>query len=188
MISPAIESPIKTMFCCTLNPIILHTTFPSYTGAGILFTEGPVAIAGVQKHYKNSETILSGFGGRREATDQDWVHTAFRETVEELYNTTNVPMKLILSLRRQIVSLKPPIYTSGYLVIQLNFDQLRTFLKICRTHLLCEIYKQMPLTLDDLILKRCPSSSSEIGALALIPVAKAVTVDPDFLNDLMKKN
>ena len=176
------------MFCCTQNPIILQTTFPSYTGAGILFTEGPVALAGVQKHYKNNETILSGFGGRRETADQDWVHTAFRETVEELYNTTSVPTKLIHNLRRQIVSLKPPIYSSGYVVIQLNFDQLRTFLKICRTYLLCEIYKQMPTTLDDLIIERCPSSSSEIGALALIPVAKAITVDPDFLNDLMKKN
>ena len=175
------------MFCCTQVPII-HTSFPSYTGAGILFTEGPVALAGVQKHYKNNETILSGFGGRREPSDQDWVHTAFRETVEELYNTTSVPLKLIHNLRRQIVSLKPPIYTSGYVVIQLNFTDLRTFLKICRTHLLCEIYKHMPTTLDDLILKRCPSSSSEIGALALIPVAKAITVDPDFLNDLMKKN
>jgi hypothetical protein len=176
------------MFCCTLNPIIIQTTFPSYTGAGILFTEGPVAIAGVQKHYKSSETVLSGFGGRRESSDQDWVHTAFRETVEELYNTTNVPMKLIHALRRQIVSLKPPLYTSGYVVIQLDFTDLRSFLKICRKFLLCEIYKQMPTTLDDLILKRCPSSSSEIGALALIPVAKTITIDPDFLNDLMKKN
>uniref|UniRef100_A0A6C0AQQ9 Nudix hydrolase domain-containing protein n=1 Tax=viral metagenome TaxID=1070528 RepID=A0A6C0AQQ9_9ZZZZ len=176
------------MFCCTQPPIVLHTTFPSYTGAGILFTEGPVAIAGVQKHYKHTDTILSGFGGRREASDQDWVHTAFRETVEELYNTTNVPIKLINALRRQIVSLKSPMYTNGYVIIQLNFDQLRTFLKICRTYLLCEIYKQMPTTLDDLILKRCPSSSSEIGALALIPVAQAITIDPEFLGDLIKKN
>lgn len=188
MIWQSIDGSIKAMFCCTLNPIILHTTFPSYTGAGILFAQGPVALAGVQKHYKNSDTILSGFGGRREASDQDWVHTAFRETVEELYNTTNVPMKLIHTLRRHIAILKHPIYTSGYVVIQLNFTDLHSFLKICRTHLLCEIYKQMPLTLDDLILKRCPSSSSEIGALALIPVAKTITVDPDFLNDLMKKN
>jgi hypothetical protein len=176
------------MFCCT-QPTILKTTFPSYTGAGILFTEGPVALAGIQKHYKNqSEPILSGFGGRRELADQDWVHTAFRETVEELYNTTSVPMKLIHALRQQIESLKPPIYTNGYVIIQLNFKDLIKFLKICRKFLLCEIYKHMPLTLDDLILKRCPSSSSEIGALALIPVAKSITIDPEFLNDLMKKN
>ena len=64
-----------------------YTTHATYTGAGILFSNPSVALAGVQKYWKvrkGSEAVLSGFGGRKEATDLDWFHTAWREVIEEL--------------------------------------------------------------------------------------------------------
>jgi hypothetical protein len=42
----------------------------------------------------------------------------------------------------------------------------------------------MPKTLDDLLLKRSPISTCEIGTLALLPITHDLMVDPDFMSDL----
>jgi hypothetical protein len=44
----------------------------------------------------------------------------------------------------------------------------------------------MPESLDELLIRREPQPTSEIGALALIPVFVSVLVDPDFREDLKK--
>jgi hypothetical protein len=92
---------IIRMFACFCLPKVAPLIpYPSvsaepYQGAGILFIEGPVALAGIQKHRQvlkgSVEPRLSGFGGRREDQDIDWVHTAFRETVEELRVPRSAP-------------------------------------------------------------------------------------------------
>lgn len=169
----------------------IYTSFPQYKGAGILFTEGPVALAGIQKHrsLKEGDTAnLSGFGGRREPKDFDWVHTAWREVVEELYNETLVPIELILELRRQIPVRTDPVEKNGYVMFCLGFDELTRALEICanpRFRFRSPIYRSMPLTITDLIMKRLPNHYSEIGSLALVPISYTVTLDPLFEQDIL---
>ena len=90
------------MGTCSSTPeiyIIYPPTQTPYKGAGILFLNGPLALAGIQKYRKVVENSvdaqLSGFGGRKEDSDIDWVHTAFREVIEELFDVSNVSVALI---------------------------------------------------------------------------------------------
>lgn len=164
-----------------------YTSFPSYKGAGILFLEGPVALAGIQKYpkvLKGAKAVLSGLGGHREPTDQDWSYTAWREVIEELFHVPSVPLALLQDLRT-IPFRFPPIYSQDYVLLRLGFNDLKTALVFCRKHKIqSELYKTMPLTLNDLILERCLHSSAEIGALALVPSDPFVTIAPEFSSDL----
>ena len=190
---------ISIMGACnsTSNSILpihspLYTSYPQYKAAGILFTEGPVALAGIQKnqYLKQGETAyLSGFGGRREQKDFDWVHTAWREVVEELYNESLVPIELILELRKQIPIRFTPCEQQGYVMFRLGFDDLTKMLEICakpRYKFHSPIYRVMPLSITDLIINRLPSHYSEIGSLALVPISHDVTISPLFKGDIQR--
>jgi hypothetical protein len=182
------------MFACLClpkaAPLIPYPSVSAepYQGAGILFIEGPVALAGIQKHrlvVKGTvEPRLSGFGGRREDQDIDWVHTAFRETVEELFGVEDVSISLVQLLRSK-VPYRASFKTGEYWVLQSTFEDLKKLLQIAAKHLQSPLYSRMPLTLEELITRRCPQSISEIGALALVPVSSPY-VDVNFTEDLKR--
>jgi len=160
----------------------------AYKAAGVLFLEGPAALAGVQKHRLVAEgkhpAKLSGFGGRKEEGDIDWVHTAYRETIEELFDVKKVPFALINELRASI-PYREHIQSGSYFNLRLTFDDLKKLLLITVKHVPTSLlYRKMPLTLDDLIFKRSPQATSEIGALALVPVFQMSEIDSDFSADL----
>jgi len=164
--------------------------FPDYTGAGILFAEGPVALAGIQKYWrvaKGGPAVLSGFGGRREDGDSDWLATAWREVIEELFHITTVPAPLLQALRSAIPLPIPPhtTYTSGYVILYLGFRHLETALGLCKTHgLQSDLYKAMPSSVLELILLRGSASQAEVGPLALLPTAHRAIIAEDFQGDL----
>jgi hypothetical protein len=182
------------MFACLCLPKVAPLIpYPSisaepYQGAGILFLEGPVALAGIQKHRQvlkgAVEPRLSGFGGRREDQDIDWIHTAFRETVEELFGVEDVSVSLIQLLRSK-VPYRASFKTGEYWVLQSTFEDLKTLLALVAKHIQSPLYSRMPLTLEELITRRCPQSISEIGALALVPLSSP-SVDVNFTGDLQK--
>lgn len=185
---------IIRMFACFCSPKVAPLPpYPSisaepYQGAGILFLEGPVALAGIQKHRQvvkgAVEPRLSGFGGRREDQDIDWVHTAFRETIEELFGVDGVSVSLVQLLRAK-VPYRASFKTGEYWVLQSTFEDLKTLLLIASRHLQSPLYAKMPLTLEELITRRSPQSISEIGALALVPVSSP-DIDVNFTEDLKK--
>lgn len=160
-----------------------------YKNAGILFIEGPLALAGVQKHRKvlegSIDARLSGFGGRKEDTDLDWVHTAIRETIEELFDVDHVSITLIQQIRSAI-PYREPIQEGNYAMMCCNFTDLNTILIIASKHIQSPLYRKMPQSLHDLLITRKPQPTSEIGPLALLPVFVSVLVDPDFREDLKK--
>jgi hypothetical protein len=182
------------MFACFSKPAI-EIVYPPvsvvpYRAAGVLFLEGPVALAGVQKHRLVTEgklpAKLSGFGGRKEEGDIDWVHTAYRETIEELFDVEKVPFSLINELRASI-PYREHIQSGSYFNLRLTFDDLKKLLLITVKHIpVSPLYKKMPLTLNDLILKRSPQTTSEIGSLALVPVFQICEIDSDFSGDLIR--
>ena len=170
--------------CHSEQKLDLFKTFPQYKGAGILFAEDPWVLAGVQKHYSQA-TVLSGLGGRREQTDPDWCHTAWREVVEELFHVDHVPAPLIQELRISIPLRSSPTYSHGYVLARLTFDDLTQTLRICKKHRVqTNLYTPFPQTIGDLVLARHPSPTAEIGALVLLPSNPSLTVAPEFKEDL----
>ena len=163
-----------------------YTTHATYTGAGILFSNPSVALAGVQKYWKvrkGSEAVLSGFGGRKEATDLDWFHTAWREVIEELFHVKTVPLIVLYDLRNRLPPADPAV-TGGYVMLRYGFRDLVTALKIIRHYIpTSPLYKVFPITVADLVTRRHPSKEGEIGALALLPTHR-FKIAPEFQEDL----
>jgi hypothetical protein len=165
-------------------------SYPDYTGAGILFVGGPVALAGVQKYYrvaKGAHAILSGFGGAKEATDGDWLDTAWREVIEELLGVAVVPPALLRALRTSVPLPIPPRtnYISGYVLLCLEFYHLKEALTLCRIYgVTSPLYAKPPMCISDLVLLRRPSEDAEIGALALLPVSHRVAIASEYAGDL----
>ena len=179
------------MFACFSKPVVaspISPLYPEYTAAGCLFVEGSVALAGVQKQFLvasgKRKPVLSGLGGRREPNDIDWIHTALRETVEELFDVKDVPV-ILLNQLRLLLPIRHVVENNGYIMIQYSFDDLVVLLKGCAS-LLSPLYKVQPRSVLDLIVKRC-IGSSEIGSLALVPRLSGVTIDPHFEEDLAPK-
>ena len=180
------------MFACFSKPVVaspISPLYPEYTAAGCLFVAGSVALAGVQKQFLvidgKRKPVLSGLGGRREPNDIDWIHTAFRETVEELFDVKDVPVTLLNRLRL-LLPIRHVAENQGYVLLQYSFDDLVQLLALCKS-LVSPLYKAQPRTVQDLIVKRC-ITSSEIGSLALLPRIAGVTIDPLFEADLTEKN
>ena len=177
------------MFNCFTKQVIssvVSTEYPSYTAAGCVFVDGGTVLAGVQKQrlvvQGRAEPVLSGFGGTRESTDFDWIHTAIRETVEELFEVKVVPIALVQHLRLAL-PFKHVTETNGYVMIQYTFDDLTALMRLCGS-LRSPLYKVQPKTLLDLITKRdWRTIDCEIGALALQPLVDGLTIDRLFEED-----
>lgn len=170
-------------------PVPAYATYASYTAAGILFSNQSVALAGVQKYWKvvkGADAVLSGFGGRKEETDKDWFHTAWREVVEELFHVKTVSITLIHELRHSFPP-SDPVFMSGYVMLHYEFLDLVKALKIIQRHIpVSALYKTFPTTLNDLVTNRQPSPEAEIGALALIPTHR-FKIAPEFQLDLQSQ-
>ena len=165
---------------------VVSTEYPSYTAAGCIFVDGGTVLAGVQKQrlvvQGRALPVLSGFGGTRESSDFDWIHTAIRETVEELFEVKVVPLALVQQLRLAL-PFKHVTETNGYVMIQYTFDDLITLLRLCGS-LRSPLYKSQPKTLLDLITKRdWLKVDCEIGALSLLPLVDGLTIDRLFEED-----
>jgi len=170
--------------CHSTPTPILYKTFPQYKGAGILFAEDPWVLAGVQKHYSQA-TVLSGLGGRREPSDPDWYHTAWREVVEELFHVHDVPTSLIHDLRSSLPLRSSPTYSHGYVMARHTFDDLTHALRICKKHRVqTDLYTLFPQNIGELVLARHPSPNAEIGTLFLLPSNPSLTMAPEFKEDL----
>ena len=146
-----------------------------------------MALAGVQKYWKvctkGSEATLSGFGGRKEPTDRDWVDTAWREVVEELFHVKTVPLPLLEELRTTIQVGSVGV-TGGYVMLRYSFRELATALELMRRHLRTSVlYKVFPVSLSELVTGRELCAEAEIGSLALIPMTR-FRVGVEFQKDL----
>jgi hypothetical protein len=180
------------MFTCFTKQVIssvVSTEYPHYTAAGCIFVDGGTVLSGVQKQrlvvQGRALPVLSGFGGSREPTDFDWIHTAIRETVEELFEVKVVPIGLVQQLRLAL-PFKHVTETGGYVMIQYTFDDLATLLRLCGS-LRSPLYKAQPKTFLDLITKRdWVKVDCEIGALSLLPLVDGITIDRLFEEDFAR--
>jgi 8-oxo-dGTP pyrophosphatase MutT (NUDIX family) len=154
-----------------------------YSGAGVLFTNRQIALAG----YHPYKAYLSGIGGKCESSDRTIVDTAFRETIEELFGLESVPLSLLDLLAKEFSSPDMILGYSKYIVYVYSFKDLSRFLHLCkRFGLESPLYSSFPESLESLLLQRT-STKGEINQLAIVPVtAVAPILDPLFQRDLEK--
>jgi len=168
------------MNCFKRAPPITLPEFSAYKGAGCLFTDGKSVIAGYQPN-KICKGI-TGFGGSSHESEH-WLHTAHRETIEELFETKIVPEKLLKELAK-IKSLHIECST-GYVVISYTFKDLKRFLYLARWYgVTTFLYDRFPRTLADLLLTRKVSIVAEVQQLCLLPFVEEITVLREFQHDV----
>ena len=158
--------------------------YNDFTAAGVLFTNKSHVLVGWQ--LKDKPT-LTGLGGSRKQ-GENYVTTAHREMIEELFDVENVPPKLLITL--QTMKRLTTLQNDSYVNIVYTFNTLQEILRHAyNCGVKTKIYKRFPLTIHDLVLLREPSQTSEIQSLAILPIASDININPEFqydVDELMK--
>ncbi len=178
---------VKKKFKNSVNYVPLVNNFVTdpdgFKAAGVAFTNGVHVLAGYQPHKKHPS--ISGIGGSRER-GENYMQTALRECVEELFEPTSIP-KLLLPKLASIVPQKV-IQSGSYINAIYTFDDLQKMLTLMkRLGLRSPLYEPFPKTLMDLIMKRVIRPTAEISHLALLPVVAQSAdtfMDPHFVADM----
>ena len=162
------------------NPLFDH-----FMGAGCVFTDGKHVLAGFQPHKKNP--CISGIGGHKEK-EETYYETAWRETIEEIFDISSVPLHILKTLQRTLRPKKEQIQVN-YVILHYNFEDFHTFLRVCRqSGLRSPLYKKPPRTLMESIRSRSVNKKAEISHLCLLPVIQdfqgKLFVHPAFLQDM----
>jgi len=151
-----------------------------YTSAGCIFTNGTHILGGYQPN--KQAPCISGIGGKREGCEE-FVQTAMREMLEEMFGIYARPdfvtAVMTIPYDRLLIS-------GDYVSLIYSFSSLEKILtELVRLEATSSMYNEMPLCLNDLILKRLPTKS-EISHLCLLPVVKHPRGTPFIENCFMK--
>jgi hypothetical protein len=167
-------------------PPVKIPTYASFMGAGCVFTDGNHILAGYQPHKKFP--CISGIGGHVEQ-GESYLQTAYRETIEELFDVKAIPVGLIDTLIRKMAPKQISI-KKGYVLVRFTFEDLEKFLKLCRkANLQSPLYPKLPKNLMQVIQRRIQAPNAEISALCLLPIVNhkgkpGSFVHPAFVSDL----
>lgn len=147
--------------------VVLNADYENYTSAGVCFRNNTHILGGVQQIKK--EKMISGFGGKREKSDESYYHTALREMIEELFE-----IKPTADVIQKCMIIKPDnvIYFDKckYVMLVYNFKHLNTFIMILHDcKLTSKMYEQFPTNVEELMFNRL-NVSSEISNICLLPL------------------
>lgn len=171
-----------------------------YHGAGTIFTNNKVVICGYQRKYSgNKKNFISGFGGSREG-NEDYLQTAIRETIEEIYDFENnsLPTKMIdeilqeikpTHIERIVENKKGKEYI--YIFLKYNLNDLQIILEIVQHYMNNSnnnslAYDELPMSLEELLFLR-KDSGGEIISICVLPVDQLKgrnVIDNGFKNDI----
>lgn len=156
--------------------------FADYKSAGCVFTNGKLVLGGFHPY----KTAISGIGGKKNAaSDRDYVDTAFRETLEELFGWKTVAPELVAHVRARMPTGKHDYYAKyKYVAITYSFEDLDAMLRALPTAS-SEFYEVMPRNTADLLLMRLkPTKQQEVMQLALLPVEDGLKIAEEFSEDI----
>jgi hypothetical protein len=143
-----------------------------FSAAGILFSNDTHVLAGYQPHKK--QPCITGIGGSKKEGEPA-LQTAWRETIEELFECETIPPKLLQLCERNF----PPHHwfsRGDYICFQYSFEDLLAFLNLVkRVRLSTSLYESYPTTLLELLMNRKHSETSEIQSLCLLPFVRETT-------------
>ena len=156
-------------------------TLESYTSAGTIFTDNIHVLAGYQPNKKIP--FISGIGGTRNK-GETYLHTAIRETIEELFEVHKFPYKLMHEI---MMFMKPTkvIQNGKYVIVVFTFEDLLYIMTLVKKYnLISPMYDTLPTNLIELIFKRNTYKNAEIAQLVLLPAIKNVCIDANLINDI----
>jgi hypothetical protein len=152
-----------------------------YTSAGCIFTNGTHILGGYQPN--KQAPCISGIGGKREGCEE-FVQTAMREMLEEMFGIYARP-DFVTAL--MAIPYDRLLISGDYISLIYSFSSLEKILvELVRLNAVSSMYNEIPLTLNDLILKRLGGVDSEISHLCLLPVVKHPRGTPYIENCFMK--
>ena len=152
----------------------------SIYGAGCIFTDGSLILAGYQPTKKTP--IISGIGGKRDE-DEYYFETAHRELLEEVFGIKEGHQNLSTHIERMIKPVRT-LYVGNYVNLVYTFKDLEYILILIHSlSMKSEFYDEFPQNLQDLIFKRKTVHGAEIQQLVILPVAK-FTVADEFNKDI----
>jgi hypothetical protein len=164
------------------KPVETKTDHTNFKGAGCIFTNKISILAGYQPNKPIPH--ISGFGGKRKSKET-FMHTALRETLEELFDMKNVPEHLIESIQMLV----PPdsvLLQGDYILLVYSFRGLSEILSLVRQYISnVELYPRgFPTNVHELVMGRIIHPESEISHLCILPAVKNLKLDPLFLEDI----
>jgi hypothetical protein len=139
-----------------------------WDAAGCTFTDGNLILAGYQP--KKKKPCINGIGGRKQKGET--IHqTAFRETIEELFEFPLFPLELLREL--DTISPSAEIVSDTYVELVFSFQDLEAMLQIIKGfQIQSPLYDKHPLTVSDLVFKRKVCAHAEISHLVLLPLVQ----------------
>lgn len=150
-------------------------------GAGCIFTNGKLILAGYQPYKK--VPVISGIGGSCNI-DEDYIETAHRELLEELFGFDG-DLSEIMSSIENFVKPSRNLIQGDYVNLVYSFDDLVSILNfLYRLQIMSKFYDEFPQTVEDLLLKRKLIPGSEIQHLVLLPVIPAMALAKEFTEDI----
>ena len=154
--------------------------------AGSTFTNGSHILAGYQPY--KQQPFISGIGGSC-LPGEDYNITAIRETIEELFDITDIPVELIILLCS--ICPKNAIIHNNYYNMIYDFEDLERMLSTVRNFgIVSPLYDSIPKTVYELIINRKVLNTKlvEISHLTLLPLVNHNTnydfVDKHLLDDM----
>lgn len=163
------------------NSIVLNSDYENYKGAGVCFKNDTHILAGVQTIKK--ERMISGFGGKREKSDESYYYTAFREMIEELFEakaTNDAIYKCIFHFKPKEIKY---FEKNSYVMFIYDMGDLEKMLyELKKCKIITYAYKQFPTKINELLFERI-KMNSEIRSICLVPL-DTNKYDPWFIEDL----
>lgn len=137
-----------------------------FSAAGILFTNETHVLAGFQPH--KTTPCITGIGGSTKEGETA-LQSAWRETIEELFDCESVPVDFIVECKTKLA---PRCWFSrgDYICFHYSFEDLKVFLNLAKKRRVpTSVYSSYPTTLLELIMNRKHSETSEVASLCLLP-------------------
>jgi len=152
-----------------------------FSAAGCLFTDKKLVLAGYQ--FRHGKGVLDGIGGTREEGETA-IETAFRETLEELFEIS--PSTVLVTEMRKRFKSRSKFQTGQYICFVYNFKTLEKMMVFLKAHGLCSpLYKVFPVTITELLFNR-RIRPTELTHLSLIPFVDELSLEEHFLKDFSR--
>jgi hypothetical protein len=147
--------------------------------AGLLFTNEKVFLAG----YKKFKGHITGIGGKQKE-GETILHTAFRETIEELFGIREVEERVICIMENVIIPYRS-LTTEGYTHFLCDISDLRLFLSLSYLEIKkSPFYDVFPTMVDQLLFERKNTERAEISHLCLLPFVEDSRIARHLINDI----
>jgi hypothetical protein len=152
-----------------------------FSAAGCLFTDKKLVLAGYQ--FRHGKGVLDGIGGSREEGEMA-IETAFRETLEELFDI--VPSAALVTEMRKHFKPRSKFQTGQYICFVYNFKTLEKMMVFLKGQgLRSPLYKLFPVSVSELLFNR-RIRPTELTHLSLIPFVDELSFEEHFLKDFSR--